>query len=285
MKVIVTGAGGQLGRALLATAPASCNVVGLDRATLDIGDANAVAHAFRTHAPALIINAAAYTAVDRAESDEAEAVRINADGPGHLARAAANVGARLTHISTDFVFDGTSAHPYRPDDATAPLSAYGRTKRGGELAALAANPDTLVVRTAWVYAAGGRNFVETMLRLMAERDTLSVVADQIGTPTHAASLATAIWTLARSDARDILHWTDAGTASWYDFAVAIHEEAIAVGLPIRTQVVLPITTADYPTPARRPGFSLLDKSGAWAITGIPHHWRAELRAAIATIRN
>lgn len=285
MKAIITGAGGQLGRALLATAPVGYEVIGLDRTTLDIGDAAAVAGSIRQHAPALIINAAAYTAVDHAESDEAQAARINTDGPGHLARAATDIGARLVHISTDFVFDGTSARPYRPDDTTVPLSVYGRTKRDGELATLAANPDALIIRTAWVYAAGGRNFMETMLRLMAERDMLSVVADQIGTPTHAVSLATAIWTLARTDARGILHWTDAGTASWYDFAVAIHEEAIAAALPMRAQAVLPISSTEYPTPARRPGFSLLDKSDAWAITGIPRHWRAELRAAIATIRN
>lgn len=285
MKALVTGAGGQLGRALLASTPAGVEAIGLDRAALDIGDGDAVATAVRTHMPALILNAAAYTAVDKAESEPEAAARINADGPAHLARAAAATGARLMHVSTDFVFEGTASRPYRPADATAPLSVYGRTKRDGEAAALAASPDALIVRTAWVYAARGANFMETMLRLMAERETLGVVADQIGTPTHAASLAAALWTLAASPARGILHWTDAGVASWYDFAVAIREEAIAAGLPVRAREVRPIATADYPTPAHRPAFSLLDKSEAWAITGVARHWREELRAAIAARRN
>jgi len=281
MKALVTGAGGQLGRALLASAPAGVEAIGLDRGALDIGDERSVANAVHEHAPALILNAAAYTAVDKAESEPEAAARINAAGPAHLARAAAETGARLIHISTDFVFDGNASLPYRPDHPTAPLSIYGRTKRDGEAAALAANPDTLIVRTAWVYAAGGRNFMETMLRLMAERETLSVVSDQVGTPTHAASLAAALWSLAGSPARGIVHWTDAGVASWYDFAVAIREEAIAAGLPMRAGGIRPIATADYPTPARRPAFSLLDKSGAWAMTGAARHWREELRAAIA----
>lgn len=285
MKVMMTGAAGQLGRALLASAPADVEAIGLDRAALDIGDATAVTATVQAHRPTIIINAAAYTAVDKAESESEAAARINSGGPENLARVAAATGARLIHISTDFVFDGKACLPYRPADATAPLSVYGRTKRDGEAAALAAHDDVLIVRTAWVYAAGSANFMETMLRLMAERDALGVVADQIGTPTHAASLARALWTLARSPAQGILHWTDAGVASWYDFAVAIREEAIAAGLTLRAQDVRPIATSDYPTPAHRPAFSLLDKSDAWAITGTARHWREELRAAIAARRN
>ncbi|WP_380879043.1 NAD(P)-dependent oxidoreductase [Sphingomonas sp. DBB INV C78] len=281
MKALITGAGGQVGRALLAAAPSGWEVVGLDRAGLDIGDETAVLRAVRTHGPNLIINAAAYTAVDRAETDTDAAVRINAHGPGHLARAAAEISARLIHISTDFVFDGAGSEPYRADTPPHPLSVYGSTKLDGEKAALAAHDNVLIVRTAWVYAADGKNFMETMLRLMGERDRLTVVADQIGSPTHASSLAAALWTLAGADARGILHWTDAGAASWYDFAVAIREEALAAGIPIRATEVLPIRTADYPTPARRPSYSLLDKSEAWAITGTARHWREELRAAIA----
>ncbi|MDX3883419.1 MAG: dTDP-4-dehydrorhamnose reductase [Sphingomonas sp.] len=285
MRVLVTGAAGQLGRALLASAPPRVEAIGLDRAALDIGDEAAVEDAVHRLRPALIVNAAAYTAVDKAETERDAARRINADGPGYLARAAGSVGARLVHVSTDFVFDGTASRPYRPADATAPLSVYGATKLAGEAAALAEHADVLVVRTAWVYAAHGRNFLETMLRLMAERDELAVVADQVGTPTHAASLAHALWALAMADARGVLHWTDAGVASWYDFAVAIREEAIAAGLPIRAAAVRPIATADYPTPAARPAFSLLDKSAAWGITGIARHWREELRAAMAARRN
>lgn len=285
MKALVTGANGQLGRALIASAPAGIAVIGLDRAALDIGDGPAVSQAVREHEPSLIINAAAYTAVDKAEGEGDTAARINQHGAAHLAQAARETGARLVHVSTDFVFDGNASLPYRPDAATAPLSVYGRTKRDGETAALASDADALIVRTAWVYSANSANFMETMLRLMAERDSLGVVADQVGTPTHAASLAPALWTLAQSPARGVLHWTDAGVASWYDFAVAIREEAMAAGLPIRASEIRPITTADYPTPARRPAFSLLDKGDAWAITGTARHWREELRAAIAARRS
>lgn len=281
MKALVTGAGGQLGRALLAAVPARIEAVGLDRTALDIADSQAVTEAVRLHRPAMIVNAAAYTAVDKAESEAEAAARINSSGPANLARAAADTGARLIHVSTDFVFDGKASSPYRPDAPAAPLSVYGRTKRDGEVAILDSGADALIVRTAWVYAAGCANFMETMLRLMAERETLSVVADQVGTPTYAVSLAEALWKLAQSPARGILHWTDAGVASWYDFAVAIREEAIAAGLPVRARHVGPIATADYPTPAHRPAFSLLDKSDAWAITGTARHWREELRAAIA----
>lgn len=281
MKALVTGAGGQLGRALIAAAPDGVDIIALDRAALDIGDAAAVAALVADHRPDVIVNAAAYTAVDKAEGETAEAARINSHGPAHLAAAARARGARLIHVSTDFVFDGTSSRAYRPEDQTAPLSVYGQTKLDGEIAALAENPDTLIVRTAWVYAAGGRNFLETMLRLMAERDALSVVADQIGTPTHAVSLAKALWAMAARAERGIVHWTDAGVASWYDFAVAIREEALAAGLPIRVETIRPIATADYPTPAHRPAFSLLNKDAGWAIGGLGRHWREELRDAVA----
>jgi dTDP-4-dehydrorhamnose reductase len=172
--------------------------------------------------------------------------------------------------------------PYAPDAPTNPLGAYGVTKRDGELAAGA---DALIVRTAWVYAAVGSNFVHTMLRLMRERDELRVVADQIGTPTHAASLAGAIWTLAAHGATGTYHWTDAGAASWYDFAVAIQEEALARGLLTRAIPVIPIRTADYPTPAARPNYSVLDKTTTFAITGPARHWRDELRDCLTSMQD
>lgn len=276
MKVLVTGAAGQLGQALIATAPPRARVVTMDRAALDIGDRAAVAKAIESERPDLIVNAAAYTAVDKAENEPDLAFRINADAPAHLAEAAKGTGARLIHISTDFVFDGTAPHPYRPDDKANPLGVYGASKRAGEEAVLAVSPDALIVRTAWVYAARGHNFVRTMLRLMRERSSVSVVADQIGTPTHAASLARAIWKLADARAAGVHHFTDAGVASWYDFAVAIAEEAEALGL-IGQVLVTPIAASQYPTPARRPTFGVLDKAETWAITGVPRHWRAELR--------
>lgn len=285
MKALITGAGGQLGQALQATAPQDAQCVALDRAGLDIADRAAVEAAVHAIAPDLIVNAAAYTAVDRAESEPEAAARINAEGPGHLAAAAAGRGARLIHVSTDFVFDGSSGAPYRPDHPTAPLSVYGVTKLAGEQAVQAACPDALIVRTAWVYGPAGHNFVRTMLRLMAERDEVRVVADQIGTPTYAPALARALWALDAARARGIHHWTDSGAASWYDFAVAIQEEALAIGLLARAVPVLPIATSDYPTPARRPSCSVLDKSATVALIGAPApHWRVHLREMLGVIK-
>jgi len=285
VKALVTGAGGQLGRALQATAPAGVDLTALDRAALDIGDAPAVAARVYAIAPDLIINAAAYTAVDKAESDGAAARRINAEAPGRLATAAAAIGARFIHVSTDFVFDGTSGAPYRPDHPTAPLGVYGATKLAGEQAVQATHPTALIVRTAWVYGDTGHNFVRTMLRLMAERDEVRVVADQIGTPTYATGLARALWALDAAGATGIHHWTDSGAASWYDFAVAIQEEALGLGLLARAVPVVPIATSAYPTPARRPSYSVLDKSAAVALVGGPApHWRVHLREMLGVIK-
>jgi len=285
MKVLITGAGGQLGRALQASAPAHVDVVALDRQALDIADEAAVVALFDETEPDLIINAAAYTAVDRAESDSAEAYRINAQGPGALAAAAAVQRTRFIHVSTDFVFDGSSGAPYAPDHPTAPLGVYGASKLAGEQAVLAAHPQALIVRTAWVYGITGNNFVRTMLRLMAERDEVRVVADQIGTPTYAAGLAQALWTLDAASATGVHHWTDSGAASWYDFAVAIQEEALAIGLLVRKVPVLPIATSDYPTPAARPSYSVLDKRSAIALAGgSAPHWRVHLRDMLGVIK-
>jgi dTDP-4-dehydrorhamnose reductase len=281
MKVLITGAKGQLGRALVATAAQGCDLVTAGREDLDIGDGAAVAAYIDAHRPGLIINAAAYTAVDKAESDEAAAQRINANAVGHLAAAARSCGARLVHISTDFVFDGTSGSPYAPDAPTNPLGSYGRTKLAGEQAA---GNDALIVRTAWVYGSEGNNFVRTMLRLMAERPEVRVVADQIGTPTWTRSLASALWALADTGASGLFHYTDSGVASWYDFALAIQEEALAIGLLSEAVAIIPIATADYPTPAKRPSYSVLDKSATFALTGlIAPHWRANLRLMLGEI--
>jgi dTDP-4-dehydrorhamnose reductase len=284
MKVLIAGASGQLGRALVATAPAGVALAALDRAALDLGSAGSIAAALGSHAPDVVINAAAYTAVDRAETEADQAFAINATGATGLAAEAAARGARVVHVSTDFVFDGCASRPYRPDAPTAPLGVYGASKLAGERGVLLAAPDALVVRTAWVYAAQGANFVRTMLRLMADRDEVRVVSDQIGTPTHAEGLARALWRLIDCGAGGILHWTDAGVASWYDFAVAISEEARALGLLDRAVRVIPIPTSAYPTPARRPGYSVLDKDATWALTGVADHWRHALRRALAAIK-
>ena len=285
MKVLITGAGGQVGRMLLETRPANVEAVGCTHADLDIGAGDAVSDCVIRHRPAVIINAAAYTAVDKAESEPAAAQRINAEGPGHLAAAAAACGAHLIHISTDFVFDGAASTPYRPDSATHPLSVYGRTKRDGELAVLDALPDrSAIVRTAWVYAAVGANFVRTMLRVMRSNGSARVVADQVGTPTAARSLAEVLWRIAGDgEIRGIHHWTDAGVASWYDFAVAIAEEGAQLGLLPVEVAVMPIATADYPTPARRPSYSVLDKGSLAGFGLTPVHWRKRLRAMLKEI--
>lgn len=284
MKILIAGSAGQLGRALQATTPAGAQILAPPEADFDILDAERVRAVVAETRPDLLINAAAYTAVDRAETDAEAAEAVNGTAAGTLAAAAAAVGARFAHVSTDFVFDGRAADPIPPDATPAPLGVYGATKLSGERQVIAAHPSPLIVRTAWVYAAKGNNFVHTMLRLMRERPEVRVVSDQVGTPTHAASLARAIWALDAAGAHGIHHWTDAGVASWYDFAVAIRDEALALGLLTHPVPVVPIRTSDYPTPARRPAMSVLDKGSSWAITGPAAHWRTELRLALEALR-
>lgn len=275
MKVLITGSGGQLGGALQRTAPGHAQISAIDVADVDLTDGASLRARISAEAPDLILNAAAYTAVDKAESDEALAQAINADAVAVMAEAMAETSGKLVHVSTDFVFDGTSSRAYRPGDDRAPVSAYGRTKAAGEDHVRSGD---ILVRTAWVYEAGGANFVRTMIRLMNERDELGIVADQIGSPTLATGLAQTIWGLVAKNAAGTFHHSDAGVASWYDFAVAIAEEAHALGLIAQIPAIKPITTADYPTPAARPAFSLLDCSATRDLLGdAPVHWRANLR--------
>ena len=286
MKVLVTGANGQLGRALQEAAPDAMQVRAVSRNLLDVTDRAAVHAMVESWRPDVIINAAAYTAVDKAESEPELAEQGNAIAPRNLALAANEIQARVIHISTDFVFDGRSSSPYLPDSKTAPLGVYGRTKLAGEKAVQeVAGQRALIVRTAWVYDAVGKNFLRTMLRLMQERGAVRVVADQIGTPTSAASLASVLWQFVlHSELSGVFHWTDAGVASWYDFAVAIAEEAVATGVLRSMPAITPIVTQDYPTPAQRPAYSVLDKSATYAALGIgPVHWREQLRAVMAKV--
>ncbi|UYV15868.1 dTDP-4-dehydrorhamnose reductase [Porphyrobacter sp. ULC335] len=275
MRVLITGANGQLGGALQRTAPAWADINAIDVDDCDLTDVPMLRARLVVEAPELIINAAAYTAVDKAETDEALARAINAEAVAAMVAAMAETGGKVVHVSTDYVFDGTAASPYPPDAARNPQSAYGRTKAEGEDAL---RPEDLLVRTAWVYEAGGANFVRTMIRLMKEREELGVVADQIGSPTWATGLARTIWGLAERQASGTFHHSDDGAASWHEFAVAIAEEAQALGLLPRIPVIRPITTAEYPTPARRPAFSLLDSSATRAFLGdAPVPWRENLR--------
>jgi len=282
MKVLIVGGNGQLGKGLSRTAPAEASIVSHDIDTLDITDAGAIAAVVSEIQPDIVFNAAAYTAVDKAESEEEAALAVNATAVGYLADAARRIDARFVHVSTDFVFDGRSGLPYTPDAPTAPIGAYGRTKLAGEEAA---GDDALIVRTAWVYAPNGGNFVRTMLRLMAERPEVRVVADQIGTPTYAPGLAAALWTMAAKGTKGVHHYTDAGACSWYDFAVAIQEEALAAGLLDKAVPVIPINASEYPTPAQRPHYSVLDKTSTFAVLGGPTpHWRENLRKMMAEIK-
>jgi dTDP-4-dehydrorhamnose reductase len=282
-KALVTGADGQVGLELQATAPEGWRVAAFARPALDVTSADGVRDLFRREAPTLVINAAAYTAVDAAEEDPAGAEAVNLQGAAQVAQAASEIGARLIHISTDFVFDGRQGRPYGPADPTNPLCAYGRSKLAGEQAvSRISQGSALIMRTAWVYSTHAKNFVLTMLRLMREKETVTVVSDQVGTPTWARGLAEALWAAAEtSDIRGVHHWTDAGVASWYDFAMAIQEEALAIGLLPRSARVVPTRTEDFPTAAHRPPYSVLDKTATWKALGrSAPHWRVNLRSML-----
>lgn len=249
-KILITGARGQLGRCLSDLLP---DALKTDVGELDITDADAVQSYVDSNQVGTIVNCAAYTAVDRAEDDFDTAAKINIQGPRNLAQT----GARLIHISTDYVFDGRGYRPYTPQDPTDPLSVYGRTKREGELAVLEHAQTAVIIRTAWLYSAYGHNFVQTMRALGTDRPEINVVADQVGTPTFAGDLARAITDiLPRVPAghRDIYHFTNEGVCSWYDFAVAIMAGS---NLSCR---VNPIPSSAYPTRATRPFYSVLDKA-------------------------
>jgi dTDP-4-dehydrorhamnose reductase len=287
VRVLVLGGGGQVASAVVAAAPAHHQVAVRTRAELDIGDERAVARALAETRPEWLVNAAAYTAVDLAEDQPAQAMAVNDTAVGVLAAAASNAGCRLVHLSTDFVFDGNANRAYLPADPTNPLSVYGMSKLGGERQVLKGAGAGIVLRTAWVYAAAGRNFVLTMLRLMREKEQLSVVCDQIGTPTWAAGIAAAIWGLMEAGAPGgVYHWTDLGVASWYDFAVAIQDEALARGMLGRAVPITPIPSTAYPTRARRPAFSVLNTESTRALIKVPaRHWRHNLRTMLDELKD
>jgi dTDP-4-dehydrorhamnose reductase len=286
VKVLVLGGGGQVARAVTAAVPKSHSVVVKTHKDLDIADDAAVKLALTVGEFDWIVNGAAYTAVDLAETELEKARKVNETAVGILARATAGAGCRLLHLSTDFVFDGKSNRAYLPTDPTNPLSSYGATKLGGEQQVLTQGGDNVILRTAWVYASTGKNFALTMLRLLREKDEVRVVADQIGTPTWATGIAQAIWGLIEvSAAGGIYHWTDLGIATWYDFATAIQDEALARGLLVRAVPVIPIATSEYPTPAQRPAFSVLNTESTRALVNAPaRHWRHNLRMMLNELR-
>ena len=252
MRLLVTGAAGMLGTDVVAAAAAGHDVVAFARADLDITDAEAVRAAVRDTQPDAVINCAAYTNVDGAETEEDTATRINGHGAGHLASAAAESGAHIVHVSTDYVFAGNATEPYPEDAPTGPIGAYGRSKLAGELAVQAAAPTShAIVRTAWVFGPHGKNFVDTMLKLAATRDELTVVDDQLGCPTYTGHLATALITIAEQRSNGLLHVAGGGQCTWRDLAVATFA---AAGLEV---TVHPTTTAAFGAPAPRPAYSVL----------------------------
>ncbi len=282
MKILVTGANGQLGtelkKILEATMPSVAIYTDVDE--LDLTNAKAVESFVVNNDISHIVNCAAYTAVDRAEEEKSLCAQINIDAVKNLALAADANGAKVIHISTDYVFDGTNHRPYRESDKVNPISQYGTTKRKGETVLLALSPEAIIIRTAWLYSAHGNNFVKTMLRLAEKNDEIKVVCDQIGTPTYARDLAAAIVTVLRSHQwiPGIYHFTDEGAASWYDFAKAIFRLA---GKQVK---VKPILTEDYPTPASRPAYSILDRSLIKATYGVTiPHWEEALADCMAEL--
>lgn len=274
MRVLITGAGGQLGGALLHTAPSHMDLNAIGADDVDFTDLGMLRARLVVEAPDLIINAAAYTDLGAAEREEGLAREINADAVAVLVEAMENTGGKLVHISCDCVFDGTSARAYLPDDAPNPLSACGRSKAEGEAHL---RPQDLLIRTSWLYEAGGNNFVRAMLKQMQERGEVEAIFDQISSPTRAEGLARTIWALAARTARGVFHHSDAGTASPYDVALALAEEALALGLIEQMPAIRPITTAEAREPARRPAFSALDCGTTRAFLGDEAaHWRANL---------
>ena len=284
MKALIIGGKGQLGTTLTQTAPETIEYLSLDLPEIDITDADAVETVVGDEKPDVIINASAYTAVDRAEEDVDLAFAVNATGPKNIALAAKRAGCRLIHVSTDYVFDGTACTPYAPEAPCSPSGVYGKSKRQGEINVLDVIDDPVIIRTSWLYSQYGKNFVLTMLRLMNERDELKVVADQVGGPTWASTLAAAIWAVVgKDDLKGIYHWSDAGVTSWYDFAIAIQEEALARGLIGKPIPIHPITTAEYPTLTTRPAYSVLNCTASWRDMGAqPVQWRVALRQMLDT---
>jgi dTDP-4-dehydrorhamnose reductase len=302
--ILLIGKGGQVGSELAVLLPRLGEVVALGRAELDLSKPGGIREAVRRIQPRLIVNAAAYTAVDQAEKEPILAQAINSDAPETMAEEGKKIGASLVHYSTDYVFDGTKKAPYLEDDPPNPLSVYGKTKLAGEQAIRSSGISHLIFRTAWVYAAQGRNFLLTVLRFATQRDELRIVRDQYGAPTRNLEIAAATTTVLEklaersevgeefANSSGTYHLTAAGVTTWYDFAVAILQEASAMpasspwltsalgGLPLRARRVTPITTEEYPTPARRPAYSVLSNSKlAKALDIKLPDWRAQLHRA------
>ena len=281
---IVIGKSGQVANELVQTKPDNYNVIALGRSDIDITQTSSIEEKFEKYKPDIIINASAYTAVDKAETDSNNAYLINSTAVRNLANACKKYNIKLLHVSTDFVFVGESNKPYSVSDKTNPQSIYGTSKLAGEEAIKSIYPQgASIVHTSWVYSSFGNNFVKTMLKLMAEKEELGIVVDQIGCPTYAKDLAEFLWCLAELTTPNVLyHWSDAGVASWYDFAVAIQKCGYEKGL-LNTKIPLKgIPSSDYPTPAKRPAFSLLNNVESFTIKK-PKHWSDNLEECVSLL--
>lgn len=287
--ILLIGSNGQVGKELQQILPDYGNIIAVARPSVDMTQPDTLRRVIRKNQPQIVINTAAYTAVDKAESEPELASAINGTAPGILAEETEKLGAFLIHISTDYVFNGNKSRPYQETDATNPLSVYGKTKLVGEQAIHSTGTHYLILRTAWVYGTFGKtNFVKTMLRLGAEQEEIRVVADQIGSPTWAKDIAFAIASLIQNgitpEIAGTYHYTNSGVATWYDFAVTIFEEAQQLGFPLKVQQTIPITTPEYPTPARRPSCSVLACAKISRVLGThPPHWRQRLRKMLAEL--
>ena len=286
MKILVTGAAGQLGRELvLMLQAAGEEVVGIDKQELDLSCTDEVAEGIANYGVDWVINCTAYTRVDKAEEDRELAFLINRDSAGAVAIGVKRCRGRLVHISTDFIFDGKQSRPYKEDDVANPLGVYGQSKLEGEQLVHKVMPEAIILRTAWVYGIHGHNFVKTMLRLAAEREELNVVDDQIGTPSWTADIASAIQTLINRNAAGTYHFTNEGVASWYDFADSIVHIARDLDFPIKAKIVKPIPSSEFPTPATRPPYSVLNKQKIRNLLDrdIPH-WQQSLEQMLRQLQ-
>ena len=282
-KILLLGSTGQVGQELVKILPELGQLITLKRQELDLTNSKEIAQTIIDLQPNIIINASAYTAVDKAETEPELAMAINAVAPKIMAQTAQKISAKLVHISTDYVFNGKNYCPYTEENQTEPLGTYGKSKLLGEIAVRENCDQHILLRTAWVYGACGHgNFVKTMLRLGANKEELRIVADQIGTPTWSYDIAQGITNLLNQSDQQIswgtYHFTNTGVASWYDFALAIFAEAEKLNFPLAIKKVLPITTAEYPTPAQRPAYSVLSKAKYIKTLGIyPPYWRDSLK--------
>lgn len=287
MNIIITGADGQLARDLVRTAPSHDHILALPKSELDITRADQIENIIKKTNADRVINTAAYTGVDQAETEQEQALALNRDGPRLLAEILARADVSLVHYSTDYVFDGEKHSPYTTADTPHPINVYGASKLEGEKAVIEAlGTRAIIIRTAWLYSGHGANFVMKMLGLMQSRDTLRVVADQIGTPTWTRSLAHATWQLMPvTGLHGIHHFCDAGATTWFEFSRAIQETAWRYGLLTNRTQIMPVTTAEYGAPARRPAYSVLDCTQTWRLLKQePDNWRVALEKLLLEMK-